>query len=72
MIKNVKNTIPWTHVIEDLKDEEVVGIFYEKELQNTNQTKFMIEKVLRRKDLRMYINWKGHFIRDNSLPRDNQ
>ena len=72
MIKNDKNTIPWTHVIEDLKDEEVVGTFYEEELQNTNQTKFIIEKVLRRKDLRMYIKWRGHFIRDNSLTRDNQ
>lgn len=72
MIKNDKNTIPWTHVVEDLKDEEVVGTFYEEELQNTNQTKFIIEKVLRRKDLRMYIKWRGHFIRDNSLTRDNQ
>ena len=72
MIKNDKNTIPWTHVIEDLKHEEVVGTLYEEELQNTNQTKFIIEKVLRRKDLRMYIKWRGHFIRDNSLTRDNQ
>ena len=28
-IKKVKNTVPWT----DLKSEEIVGTFYEKELQ---------------------------------------
>ena len=33
MTKNVKNTVPWTYVISDLKCEEIVGRFYEKELQ---------------------------------------
>ena len=33
VIKKVKNTIRWTYVISDLKDEEFVGTFYEKELQ---------------------------------------
>ena len=37
VIKKVKNTVPWTHVINDLNGEEVVGTFYEKELQKTNQ-----------------------------------
>ena len=32
VIKNVKNTVPWTYVISDLKTEEIVGTFYEKEL----------------------------------------
>ena len=27
MIKNVKNIAPWTHAIEDLKSEKVVGFF---------------------------------------------
>ena len=31
------------HVIEDLHAEEIVGTFYEKELEKTNQTKFRIE-----------------------------
>ena len=35
-IKNVKNTVPWSYVIEDLNEEEIVGTFYEKELQKTN------------------------------------
>ena len=40
MIKKVKNTVPWTSVINDLNQEEIVGTFYEKELQKTNQKKF--------------------------------
>ena len=33
MIKKVKVTLRWKHVIEDLNGEEVAGTFYEKELQ---------------------------------------
>ena len=33
VIKKVKNTVPWTCAISDLKGEEIVGTFYEKELQ---------------------------------------
>ena len=32
-IKKVKNTVPWTYVINDHKGDEIVGTFYEKELQ---------------------------------------
>ena len=49
MIKKVKNTVPWTYVISDLNGEEIVGTFYKKELQKTNQTEFRIEKVIKRK-----------------------
>ena len=37
-IKRIKNNIPWTCVISDLKGEEIVGTFYEKRLKTTNQT----------------------------------
>ena len=33
MIKKIKNTVLWTYVISDLNGEEIVGAFYEKELQ---------------------------------------
>ena len=46
IIKKVKNTIPWTYVINDLNGEEIIGTFYEKELQKTNQEEFRIEKVI--------------------------
>ena len=36
VISKIKNTVPCTYVISDLKGEEIVGTFYEKELQKTN------------------------------------
>ena len=58
VIKKVKNTVPWTYVIKDLNDEEIIRTFYEKELQKTNQEEFRIEKVIKRKGDKMYVKWK--------------
>ena len=30
MIKKVKNTVPWTYVINNLNGEEIIETFYEK------------------------------------------
>ena len=35
--KKVKNIVPWTYVITDLNDEEIIGTFYEKGLKKLNQ-----------------------------------
>ena len=35
-----------------------MGTFYEKELQKTNQEEFRIEKVMKRKGDKMYVNYK--------------
>ena len=64
VIKKVKNTVPWTYVINDLNGEEITGTFYEKELQKTNQEEFRIEKVIKRKGDNIYVKWKGY---DNSF-----
>ena len=64
VIKEVKNTIPQTHVISDLNGEEIIGTFYEKELQKANQRKFRIEKVIKGKGNKLYVIWKGY---DNSF-----
>ena len=37
VINKIKNTVPWTYVINDLNGEEITGSFYEKELQKTSQ-----------------------------------
>ena len=37
VISKIENKIRWTYIINDLNSEEIVGIFYEKELQKTNQ-----------------------------------
>ena len=64
VIKKVKNTVAWTYVINDLNGEEIIGTFYEKELQKTNQQKFRLEKVIKRKGDKLYVKWNGY---DNSF-----
>ena len=64
VISKIKNTVPWTYVINDLNGEEIIGTFYEKELQKTNQKEFRIEKVIKRKRDQIYFKWKGY---DNSF-----
>ena len=49
VIKKVKNTVPWTSIINELNGNEIIGTFDEKELQKTNQQVFRIEKVIKRK-----------------------
>ena len=66
MIKKVKNTVPWTYVINDLNGEEIIGTFYEKELQKTNQQEFRTEKVIKKKGDTLYVEWKGYNISFNS------
>ena len=33
VVDKIKNTVPWTYIINDLNDEEITGTFYENELQ---------------------------------------
>ena len=44
MIKKVKNTVPWTYVINDLNGEEIVETFYEEELQETSLKELELKK----------------------------
>ena len=53
-------------MISELIGELITGSFYEKELQKTNQEKFRIEKVLKRKGDKLYVKWKGYDSRFNS------
>ena len=64
VISKIKNTVPWTYVINDLNGEEIIGTFYEKELQKTNQQEFRTEKVIKKKGDKLYVKWKGY---DSSL-----
>ena len=60
MIKEVKNTVPWTYDINDLNGEQIIGTFYKRELQKTNQGEFRIEKVIKKKGNVLYVKWKGY------------
>ena len=55
VVKKVRNTVPWTYVINDLNVEEILGTFYEKELQKTNQKEFRIEKVIEIEGDKLYV-----------------
>ena len=37
VVSKIKNTVLWTYIINDLNGEEIIGAFYEKDLQMTNQ-----------------------------------
>ena len=59
----ISNTVWWTYIINDLNGEEIIEIFYEKELKK-NQQVFRTEKVIKRKENKLCVKWKGY---DNSL-----
>ena len=60
VISKIKNTVPWTYVINDLNGEEIVGTSYERELQKTDQLELRIEKVIKRKGNKLFVKWKGY------------
>ena len=66
VIRKIKNTAPWTDVVNNLTGEEIIRTFYEKELQKTNQQEFRIEKVIKRKSDKLYLKWKDYDSSFNS------
>ena len=63
MIKRFKNTVLWTYASENLNAKEIVGTFYERELKNNYQKRFISEKVIKNAD-KLYVKGKGY---DNSF-----
>ena len=61
MFKKVKNTA-WVYVVSNLNGEEIVGKFYEKELQKKSE--FRAENVIKRNGNKLYVKWNGY---DNSF-----
>ena len=58
VIKKIKNTVPWTYVINDANGKEIIGTFYKKELkkkQKKKQKEFGIEKVIKKKRNKLYV-----------------
>ena len=50
----------YSHLINDFNGEEIIGTFYEKELQKTIQEEFRIEKLIKKKGNKLYAKWKGY------------
>ena len=46
VIKKVKDTVPWTYVIRDIKGKEIVGTFYKKIVSKKNQQESKVKKVI--------------------------
>ena len=61
MFKKVKNTA-WVYVVSNLNCEEIVGKFYEKELQKKSE--FRVEKVIKRDGNKLYVKGNDY---DNSF-----
>ena len=59
VVNKVQNAVSWTYLINDLNCEEIMGSFYEKELQKTDQKEFRIEKVIKKKGDKIFVKWKG-------------
>ena len=55
VIKEIKNVVPWTYVIGDINDEKLLEHFMKKKLQKTNQKKFRMEKVIKKKGDKLYV-----------------
>ena len=55
IVSKINNTVPWTYVINDLNGEKIIGTFYEKELQKTNQKEYRTEKIIKRKGDKLYV-----------------
>ena len=62
-IKEVRNTVLWTYVVDDLNGEEIVGTFCEKELQKTNEKEFRLKKQSRKKAINYMLNGKETIFR---------
>ena len=43
------------NVVNDLNGEEIIGTFYEKEVQKPNQEEFTIEKVIMKKENKLFV-----------------
>ena len=66
MVKKIKNTVPWTCIINGVNGEKIVETFYENKLEKTKQKEFRIEKVIKRKGDKLQVKWKGYNSSFNS------
>ena len=64
VIKKVKNTVPWTYIITNVKGDEIVGTFYKKVLQKNNSKEFRVEKEINRKGDKLYVKWNDYGINE--------
>ena len=59
-VTGIQYTDPITYKISDQSGEEIIGSFYEQELQKTNQEIYRIEKVLKKEGNKSFVKWLGY------------
>ena len=53
VVKETKNTVPWTYVINDLDGKQIKST-------KKNQQRIRIETVIKSKRNKLYVEWKGY------------
>ena len=66
VVKKIKNTVPWTCIVNGVNGEKIVETFYENKLEKTKQKEFRIEKVIKRKGDKLQVKCKGYNSSFNS------
>ena len=66
IVHEILPTAPITYRIRDLMNEHIQGSFYAQQLQKALQTKFRIDKVLRKHRGQALVKWKGYSDKFNS------
>ena len=68
---NKSNVI--TYKLKDMNNENIDGIFYEKELQKSKNVtgEYIIEKILKTKGNKIYVKWRGYSNNFNSWIDEN-
>ena len=59
-------TNPVTYQVRYLNNEKILGCFYTRELSPAKQIIFRIEKVIKRKNKKALVKWKGYNDKLNS------
>jgi len=70
VIDKIQKTIPITYKLKDLLGEEIMGSFYNEELQKSMQEVYRVEKVIRKKEINgvkhALVKWSGYSDKHNS------
>lgn len=66
-IAKVNNTNPITYHLQDQRKQDILGSFYQEELQKTNYPNvYLIEKVIKKNNNKLFVKWLGLSNQENS------
>lgn len=71
-IDKVQKTDPFTYLLVDFKGDPIQGCVYAEEMQLTKQPNvYLVEKILRKKENKVYVKWLGFGKEHNSWIDEN-